>query len=62
MQRRKSLHSGEPGENFGLPRCQMATYWGLHRFGVQECRLDEEDVGAFGEPNDLFRRSPAHSM
>ena len=54
MQRRKSLHSGEPGENPGLPRCQMATHLGRLRIGVQECRLDEEDVGAFGEPNDLF--------
>jgi hypothetical protein len=32
----------------------MATHLGRLRIGVQECRLDEEDVGAFGEPNDLF--------
>ena len=54
MQRHKSLHSGEPGENPGLPCCQMATHLGLLRIGVQECRLDEEDIGAFGELNDLF--------
>ena len=27
---------------------------GLLRIGVQECRLDEEDLGAFDELNDLF--------
>ncbi len=36
MQRHTSLHPGEPGENPGLPCCQMATHWFCRKLFLAE--------------------------